>query len=116
MKGDYAESVEAYARCSEVMGFPENAVFIRDSFEGGWQAFLKMMTEPSDKRPITFSHYIVAVFFATLGNSDGAFAELDNSFAKRESHLVMVKVDPRFEKLHDDPRFHGLLKRIGFPE
>jgi len=115
MKGDYTESVEAYARCSEVMGFPENGEFIRKSFEGGWQAFLKSMTEPSDNRPLTFSSYIVAVFFATLGDADGAFTELENSFAKRESHLVMMKVDPRFENLRNDLRFQDLLARIGFP-
>lgn len=115
MKGEYPKSVEAYARCSEVMGFPENAAFIRESFEDGWESFLKMMTKPSDKRPITFSHYIVAVFHAVNGDADGTFAELEKSFAKRESHIVMLKVDPRFEKMHGDARFQDLLKRIGFP-
>ncbi|HKP70907.1 MAG TPA: protein kinase [Pyrinomonadaceae bacterium] len=114
MNGDVTKSVEAYARCSEVMGFPKNAEFIRESFEDGWRAFLKSMTEPSDKRPITFSSYIVAVFAATLGDVENAFAELETSFARRESHIVMLKVDPRFEGLYSDSRFDDLLKRIGF--
>lgn len=116
MKGEFAESVEAYARCSEVMGFPENASYIRKSFEGGWDSFLRAMTTSNEFRPITFSFYIVAVFFAVLGDADGAFAELESSFRKRESHIVMLKADPRFDALRSDPRFGEMLKRIGFAE
>jgi tetratricopeptide (TPR) repeat protein len=115
MKGEYPESVDAYARCSDVMGFPENAAYIRESFEGGWEAFLRSMTSPHASRPLTFSSYIVAVFFATLGDADGAFAELEASLKKRESHIVMMKADPRFDKLRSDLRFQDLLERIGFP-
>jgi hypothetical protein len=114
MKGEYKRSVESYARCSEVMGFPENAGYIRDSFERGWEGFLRSMTSAGTDRPKTFSSYIVAVFFALLGDADGAFAELEASFAKRESHIVMLKADPRFDGLRPDPRFDELLKRIGF--
>jgi adenylate cyclase len=112
MKGEYAASVDAYCKCSEVMGFPQNAAFIRESFTGGWEEFLRSMT--SSARPMTFSSYIIAVFFATLGDKDGAFAELEASFAKRESHIVMMKSDPRFDSLRGDPRFPDLLYRIGF--
>lgn len=114
MKGEYAASVEAYGKCSEVMGSPKNAAYIRESFAGGWEAFLAAMTSPD--RPLTFSSYIVAVFHATRGDKDGAFAELEASLAKRESHIVMMKVDPRFDVLRDDPRFSELLRKIGFPE
>lgn len=114
MKGEYAASVEAYAECSEVMGSSENAAYIIDSFKGGWDAFLLAMT--SEKRPITFSSYIVAVFFAARGDKEGAFSELEASLAKRESHIIMVKADPRFDSLRDDPRFPDFLKKVGFPE
>lgn len=113
MKGQYEESVEAYARCSEVMGLPENAAYIRQSFQGGWDSFLHAMT--GGERPVTFSSYIAAVFHAAQGNADGAFAELGASFEKRESHIVMMKADPRFDDLRGDPRFDVLLQKIGFP-
>ena len=112
MKGEYDASVEAYARCSEVMGFPENAAFVREKFADGWESFLRGMA--SDQRPQTFSSYIVAVFKAALGDIDGAFSELERSLEKRESHIVMVRSDPRFDVLRDDPRFQVLLDRIGF--
>lgn len=114
MKGEYEKSVEAYARCSEVMGSAENAAYIRRSFAGGWENFLRAMTGP--ERPLTFSSYIVAVFNAVLGDADAAFAELEASYAKRESHLVMTKSDPRFDPLRNDPRFSALIRKVGFPE
>lgn len=114
MKGEYEKSVEAYARCSEVMGSPENAVFVRETIETGWLSFLKAMA--SRERPVmTFSSYIVAVFAATLGDNNRAFEELQASYDKRESHIVMMKVDPRFDSIRTDPRFDELVRRIGFP-
>lgn len=113
MKGEFAPSVEAYARCSEVMGSTENAVYIRESFKDGWESFLRAMT--GGKRPLTFSSYIVAVFHALLGSSEGAFAELRSSLEKRESHIIMMKADPRFDNIRGDARFQELLDEIGFP-
>ena len=112
MKGQYEESAEAYARCSEVMGLPENAAFIRESYKSGWENFLCAMT--SDERPVTFSSYIIAVFHAALGNTSEAFRELELSLAKRESHIVMVKADPRFDSIRDDDKFAKLTAKIGF--
>ncbi len=114
MKGEYDASVEAYARCSEVMGFPQNAEFVRSSYRGGWESFLRAMA--SADRSMIFSSYIAAVFYASMGDAEGAFAELENSFAARESHIIMMKVDPRFDILRSDPRYKELLKKIGFPE
>jgi tetratricopeptide (TPR) repeat protein len=116
MKGEFKRSVESYARYSDVMGFPENANFIRESFNRGWEGFLEAMTSGGPERPKSFSAYIIAVFFATLGNADGAFHQLNASFEKRESHIVMLKADPRMDALRDDPRFEHLLDRIGFPQ
>ena len=96
------------------MGFPQNAAYIRESYAGGWESFLQAMTGADT--PMSFSSYIIAVFFATLGDKEGAFAELDASLAKRESHIVMTKSDPRFDSLRDDPRFLEILRAIGFTE
>ncbi|HVF30010.1 MAG TPA: protein kinase [Pyrinomonadaceae bacterium] len=113
MKGEYSDSVESYARFSEVMGFPENAQFIRKSFENGWADFLRAMTS-GEERPQTFSAYIIGVFFAMLGETDNAFSQFEESFRNRESHLVMMKVDPRLDSLRSDARFDELLRRVGF--
>jgi tetratricopeptide (TPR) repeat protein len=113
MKGDYENSVEAYALCSQVMGIPENTEFIRRTFESGWNAFLQAMTGPD--RPATFSSYIASVFATASGDLDHAFAELETALANREPHIVMLKADPRQDGLRGDPRFAEMVRKIGFP-
>jgi DNA-binding winged helix-turn-helix (wHTH) protein/Tfp pilus assembly protein PilF len=111
MKGDYAESVEELARFQELIGGAETAALMRDSFaEGGWQGFLRAMTD--ERRPANLTSYNVATFHAALGESDKAFVELNRAYQNREGILGLLKVDPRFDSLHDDPRFEDLARRF----
>ena len=55
------------------------------------------------------SAYEIAIVYSLLGEADSAFRWL--ALAERE-HAVgftFVRVDPRLEALHSDPRFHSLL-------
>lgn len=55
------------------------------------------------------SAYEIAIVYALIGEPDNAFRWL--ALAERE-HAVgfaFVRVDPRLEALHSDPRFHSLL-------
>jgi tetratricopeptide (TPR) repeat protein len=60
-----------------------------------------------------FSPYHIALIYAGLGNKDEALNWLDKAFEQRADYLVFLKVDPRFDLLHNDPRFTTLLQRIG---
>jgi len=111
MKGDYAESVEELARFQELIGGAETAALMRESFAaGGWQGFLQAMTD--ERRPANLTSYNVATFHAALGESDKAFVELNTAYQNREGILGLLKVDPRFDSLHDDPRFEDLARRF----
>jgi DNA-binding winged helix-turn-helix (wHTH) protein/tetratricopeptide (TPR) repeat protein len=57
--------------------------------------------------------YGVALVHAGLGDADQAFAWLDRAVADRANWLVWLKLDPRFDNLHRDPRFNTLLRRVG---
>jgi tetratricopeptide (TPR) repeat protein len=48
-----------------------------------------------------------------LGAKDAAFAELEKAYEERSGWLVFLRVDPRFDRLRDDPRFEVLLKKMG---
>ncbi len=113
IKGNYAEAVEEFAKFQELTGEPQTAAAIRENYaKNGWQGFLRMITEEG-LQFITPWHN-VAIFHAALGDKDKAFAELNKSYERRESLMLRLKVDPRFDPLRDDPRYQDLLRRVGF--
>jgi DNA-binding winged helix-turn-helix (wHTH) protein/tetratricopeptide (TPR) repeat protein len=59
--------------------------------------------------------YHMALIYAGLGDKDSAFAWLNKSLAYREGMLAVIKVEPMFGNLRDDPRFANLLERMKLP-
>ena len=56
--------------------------------------------------------YQIASIYVGLNDKDRAFEWLNNAFQDRADWLVFLKVDPRFDSLHSDPRFEELLRRV----
>jgi hypothetical protein len=48
-----------------------------------------------------------------LEQLERAMEWLERAYAERAVGVVAVKVDPVFDALHPDPRFHALLQRMG---
>jgi TolB-like protein/Tfp pilus assembly protein PilF len=57
--------------------------------------------------------YNIAVIYAGLGNKDEAFVWLDRAYQERSYLLTYLTVDERLDKLHSDPRFDQLVRRVG---
>ncbi len=111
MQKKYAESVEERAQITEITDGKQGAAFIRESFaNGGWQGFLRAMTENS--QTYQAPRYIKATMYAELGEKDKAFSILHNLYEDRSAQLLRLKVDPRLDSLRDDARFTELLKRM----
>ena len=55
----------------------------------------------------------LALVYSALGENDKTFKLLEKSYKMREESLLNLKVDPKFERLHSDPRLIALLKKIG---
>lgn len=55
----------------------------------------------------------VATALEALGATDEAYEWLERSYEQRNPRLQHLGVDPSFDRLRDDPRFHDLLRRIG---
>jgi TolB-like protein/Tfp pilus assembly protein PilF/predicted Ser/Thr protein kinase len=55
----------------------------------------------------------ISKVYAGLGDSDRAFALLEEAYTNRESWILGLKLDPGFDTIRDDPRFLNLLSRIG---
>ena len=56
--------------------------------------------------------YYIASIYATLGDKDKAFAELEKAYADRDCFLSRLTEDPFMDPLRSDPRFADLLKRM----
>jgi eukaryotic-like serine/threonine-protein kinase len=57
------------------------------------------------------SPYEVAVVYALMGERDEALAWLERAARERAVGFTFVRVDPRLDKVRDDPRLAELLKR-----
>jgi serine/threonine protein kinase/tetratricopeptide (TPR) repeat protein len=58
------------------------------------------------------SPYAMALVFAGLGENDQAFEWLEKAYQDRDETFVHLKVDPRLDRLRQDPRLTQLMKRI----
>ena len=61
------------------------------------------------------SPYHLALALTGLGDSDGAFGELERACLERDPVLVNLAVEPRFEPLRSDGRFSALVERLNLP-
>ena len=57
-----------------------------------------------------------ALVHTGLGEKDEAFRSLEKAIEIRAPFVILLKVDPRFDSLRQDPRFQNLLRRINLPE
>ncbi len=58
----------------------------------------------------------VAAILTSLNETDQAFNSLRKAYDQRDYGLAFLAVDPRFDRLHSDPRYVSLRRRIGLPE
>ncbi len=67
----------------------------------------------SSPRPV--SPFFIALVYTALGEKDDAFNWLDSAVVKRSGSVRYLKIEPRLDPLRSDPRFDGLLRRVGLP-
>jgi len=49
-----------------------------------------------------------------LNEKEQAFEYLNKALEAGQSQMTMLKVEPAFDSLRDDPRFDQFLRRVGF--
>ena len=72
---------------------------------------LDQLNALSERRYV--SPYERAVIHAGLGKMETAFQWLEHAYQERDGWLVYLNVDPRIAGLRSDPRYAGLLARVG---
>jgi eukaryotic-like serine/threonine-protein kinase len=59
--------------------------------------------------------YNISFIYAGLGERDKAFVWLNRAYQERSYLLTYLTVDERLDKLHSDPHFDELVRRVGLP-
>jgi tetratricopeptide (TPR) repeat protein len=83
-------------------------------WKGVWQKEIDWAREDSKSRYI--SPYRMAGLYNLLSDNVHTIEWLNKAFEERNGTLVILKVDPSWDNLRDDPRFQDLLRRIGLPQ
>src|SRR5262249_51829689 len=76
------------------------------------QAFLHKLETESSKRYVDASK--VAIAYLGMGDNEQALKWLEKGFSERSTAMVWLKVDPAYDPLRSEPRFHDLLTKVGF--
>jgi tetratricopeptide (TPR) repeat protein len=73
----------------------------------------KVLADPKYKE---LSETRIAKVYLALQDNDQSFKWLNTAFESRDSDLVYLAVDITYDRIHNDPRYYELLKKMRFPK
>lgn len=128
--GRASEAVQEFMKSEELFGMgQERLAELRRAYhesgeKGYWQKILKFYLEASKQpRPFGsasgygcidyFQNVEVAAVQVRLGEFNAAFESLERAREKHDTNIIYLKVDPFWDAVRSDPRFQGLLHRMG---
>lgn len=117
-KGMYEEAIAGFKRTASLSGTDTSpsiaglghvyAITGRKSDAAAQLAQLKQLSQQQYVRANT-----IAMVYAGLGEKDQAFVWLEKALEEHAFAMHTLKLEPRFDPLHSDPRFGDLIRRIG---
>jgi len=113
--GQYQEAITTFQKELEILGpgpatiMLERVYILSGRRDEARRLFNNLMQTKSQK-PLPAIY--LALHYSALGESIPALDNLEKAYAERETYLVLLNVDPRFDGLRAEPRFHDLLRRV----
>ncbi len=112
--GEYTEAVDAWERLWTLIGIDPSGP-VQTFREEGYRAFVAAMHHAHEDLSF-FDPIWRAEAHARLGEADLAFEWLDSAYRSRSPTLVFaINMNPSFDSIREDPRFHALAERLGIP-
>jgi tetratricopeptide (TPR) repeat protein len=74
------------------------------------QTVLNELLERSKTRYV--SPVALCGLYISMGQLDPAFEWLEQAYRERRGWLVYLNIEPMFDRLRSDPRFHGFVERM----
>ena len=115
-KGMHAEAIDALRRAAQLSGARDSAQLAyvyaaTGNREEAERIIARLLASPDHRNRLPFH---LAMAYAGLGNHDEAFRWLDIGYEERSSFMDAARVTHAFRPLHADPRWAGLMTRMGF--
>jgi len=60
--------------------------------------------------------YSTAILYFALGERDEGFRWLEKAYENRDYRICLLKIDPVFDGVREDPRFQEMLKKVGLEQ
>lgn len=75
---------------------------------------MQKLEDLNRRYPVDVSALIPA--YIGVGDKDKAFAAFDRAYREHAAAITTLKVNPTYDPLRSDPRFHALLHRVGLDQ
>jgi tetratricopeptide (TPR) repeat protein len=116
--GRVDEAIRSYGRAIALAGSsmadPSIGLATASAAAGRREEALAVLAELKRRRDRQYvSPWGLASIYARLGETDAALDWLERAYDEHDSTLVWLKVHPRFDGLHAEPRFQALLGKMG---
>lgn len=115
--GLHREAVEEFLEDGRIRGFldREESERLRKAFtESGWRGFERMridLLEQKSKKE-NLPPTMLAGLYALAGEKDAAFAWLEKAIDARDGWVALIKIQPAYDNLRNDPRYTKLLTQM----
>jgi tetratricopeptide (TPR) repeat protein len=118
LKRQYGDAVNYWSQALTSEGYADIAAVNKRVYAAsGWKGLLRKRIERASNSAAKdlYDPYGVADTYAKLGENDKALLWLERTYTE-QIPISFLMVDPDLAKLHSDPRFKDLVRRIGFPQ
>jgi tetratricopeptide (TPR) repeat protein len=113
----YDDAIAAFERAAQLSGNREAFPALAHAY-----ACVGRVAEANnilvEMRKAAAERYLAAPLLARihlgLGETDRAIGQLQQGIEERSFWMTMLKMDPVYDDLRGDPRFHELLSQVGF--
>lgn len=119
-QGRYQDALAELTRTRDMPGgfVPATAelgyVYAVSGERAGAQKMLQELHERSGQEFV--DPYYIAIIHLGLGDADQTFLWLNKAYEERSFWLLYLRVEPKYDRLRQDPRFADLVRRVGLPQ
>jgi TolB-like protein len=118
----YSQVIDEWKTCGELSGYSvdsESAAAMEQGFRSaGWKGALAKAIEfrQAQRKNGYYSAFIIATFYAELGEKEQAFHWLNIAYQEHDWLLISLNSNFRLDPLRSDPRFAELVRKVGLPQ